>query len=212
MKITDVLVLSPHPDDAVLGAGAYIYDLIQKGITVHYWLFSGCNDTLEGTDFRQDAIIREDALACQTLGIERKDCQFYDLQNMNLAHDRQNILQAIYSIREGIDLIIAPHPNDTHQDHQTVAQEAIRAVNKAPISLLQYPVTGSTIDFNPNYYHSMSIDAMKAKMKAIDCYKTQRELRHWWDSTVIWSAMGYYGIAIGKTNAEAFTLYKGIEQ
>jgi len=210
VRFREALVLSPHTDDAITGAGVLMYKLVQHGCRVLYRVFCTCDDTLEGTGYPKGTIAREDIAAASVLGVE--DIVQYDFENKHLGNSRQEILDIIYGYRknEKLDLVIAPYVGDFHQDHQTVAEEALRASTRHPVTILQYPVIGTSKDFNPNLYIPVSHEEADLKIKAISCYETQLKFRgNWFNLENFWAEMRSRGVYINARFAEAFILVKG---
>ena len=76
--------------------------------------------------------------------------------------------------------------------------------------MLQYPVIGTSKDFNPNLFVPLSKEEVDAKMRAIACYKTQFKLRgNWFDETTFLSDLKTNGVYISAEYAEAFVQVKG---
>lgn len=212
MKISarKALVLSPHTDDAIIGAGVLLHKLSKQGCRLIYRVFTKCDDTLEGTKYPKGTIEKEDREACKKLGIS--DIIHYDFENRHLEDSRQDILDIIYKFRreDELDLVIAPYVGDFHQDHQTIAHEALRASTRHQVSVLQYPVIGTSKDFNPNVYVPLSEEEAKIKIDAISSYKTQFELRNgWFNLENFWADLRSNGVYINSRYAEAFILVKG---
>jgi LmbE family N-acetylglucosaminyl deacetylase len=212
MKIQarEVLVLSPHTDDAIIGAGGLIYKLAKQGSKITYHAFTMCDDTLVGTEFKKGEIAREDKRAAEVLGIS--DVVHHDFENKRLQDSRQEILDIIYEFRNNrnLDLVIAPYEGDFHQDHSTVAQEALRASTRHQVTVLQYPVIGTSKDFNPNLFVPMTQEDVDVKVRAISCYKTQFQLRsNWFNPTTFIALLQTNGVYINTKYAEAFIQVKG---
>ncbi len=210
VSVRKALVLSPHTDDAVVGAGVLLHKLSLQGTEIIYRAFSKCDDTLVGTQYPKGTIVKEDIEACKKLGI--KDIIHYDFENKNLQKSRQEILDILYKFRteDKLDLVIAPYVGDFHQDHQTVAQEALRASTRHPVSVIQYPVIGTSKDFNPNLYIPVTEEEAELKIDAISSYKTQFTLRNgWFNLDNFWADLRSKGVYINAKYAEAFILVKG---
>ena len=209
VNIRKALVLSPHTDDAIIGAGALLYKLCKQGCNIAYRVFSTCDDTLVGTEFEKGEIAREDRRAAETLGI--KDIVHFDYENMHLQKSRQEILNLIYEYRKDndLELIIAPFEGDFHQDHKTVAAEALRASTRHQVTVIQYPVLGTSKDFNPNVFVPVTQDEVDKKMEAIHCYRTQFKLRNWYNPGNFVAEMRTNGVFINTEYAEAFVQVKG---
>lgn len=210
VQVRKALILSPHTDDAFIGAGGLVHKLANQGCELFYHAFTTCDDTLKGTEFQQGEIAREDREAAKILGVS--NITHHDFTNKKLYKDRQEILDIIYKYRNDkeLDLVIAPYEGDFHQDHMTVAKEALRASTRHRVTVIQYPVIGTSKDFNPNLIVPLTQEDVDAKMKAISCYKTQFKLRNsWFDTSTFTAELRTNGVYINTEYAEAFVQVKG---
>ncbi|MFQ5833391.1 MAG: PIG-L deacetylase family protein [Candidatus Thorarchaeota archaeon] len=210
VSVKKALVVSPHTDDAILGAGGFIYKLAKHGAHIDYMVFTTCGDSLIGTEFPNGQLAKEDRKAASFLGASR--IIYHDFENKHLQKSRQEILDLMYPYRNDpqLDLVLAPYPGDIHQDHRTVAEEAVRAFTRNHVSLLQYPILGTCKDFNPNLYIPLSEEEADTKIKALSEYKTQMKLRGtWFNPDRFWASLKHDGVYVNTSFAEAFMLAKG---
>jgi N-acetylglucosamine malate deacetylase 1 len=123
-----ILVLAPHTDDGEFGCGGTIHKLIHEGYEVHYVAFSACEQSVLA-EFPKDILITEVQAATKILGILPANLHLlrYEVRTFNFR--RQEILDDMIRLRNDIqpDLVFMPSINDIHQDHATIANEAIRA-------------------------------------------------------------------------------------
>ena len=120
-----VLVLAPHIDDESIGCGATIARFVEEGHKVRVVAFSkAVISLLDG--FTEEDVTKEFFLAVKKLGclghILNYPTRDFDLH-------RQDILDTMITLRGewAPDLVICPAMTDRHQDHQIIAQEAVRA-------------------------------------------------------------------------------------
>jgi LmbE family N-acetylglucosaminyl deacetylase len=204
------LILSPHTDDAVIGAGGLMQKLAKQDCQIVHIVFSICDDTLVGTKYPKGRIAEEDRKAVTLLGAT--EIIHHNFENKHLHRSRQEILDAIYPYRKDpeLDLVIAPYPGDIHQDHRTVAEEAVRAFGRDQTTLLQYPIIGTCKDFDPNLFIPLSREEADKKMEALSLYKTQFELRNgWFNLDNFRSQLRVDGVYTNTEFAEAFVQFKG---
>jgi LmbE family N-acetylglucosaminyl deacetylase len=135
-----ILLLSPHTDDGELGCGATISKLIRQGKQVYYAAFSACEQSVL-PNFPKDILISEVKAATATLGIPSENLKLfrYDVRTFN--YHRQAILDDLIKLRETIqpDTVLIPSVNDIHQDHKTMAEEALRAFKFVNIFSYELP-------------------------------------------------------------------------
>lgn len=204
------LILSPHTDDAVIGAGGLIQKLAKDGCHIVHMVFSVCDDTLIGTKYPKGQIAEEDRKAVTLLGAT--EIIHHDFENKHLHKSRQEILDAIYPYRNDSDLelVVASYTGDIHQDHRTVAEEAVRAFGRNHATLLQYQIMGTCKDFDPNLFIPLTREEADKKIEALSLYKTQFELRDgWFNLENFRSQLRVDGVNTNSEFAEAFVQFKG---
>lgn len=191
-----VLVLSPHPDDAEIGAGASIARMTASGVHVHIERFSRCIESL-GAEV-SETLIHEAAEADKVLGTTSTQHN-YPVRSF----ERQAVLDHLIGLREKFnpDLVMVPARGDRHQDHEVVRSEALRAFRKC--TLLGYELLWSNPDFAPTWFTELDADNVAAKVKAVACYRTQAE-RGYTSEAVTRSLLTMRGAQCGQPWAEAF--------
>jgi LmbE family N-acetylglucosaminyl deacetylase len=124
----NVLVLAPHTDDGELGAGGTINKLTSSGSTVTYVAFSTAKESVP-LGFPSDVLKLEVKEATSVLGVKDSNLIIYDFQVRRLNYSRQEILENLIELRKRnfYDLVLIPSLRDIHQDHSTIAAEAVRA-------------------------------------------------------------------------------------
>ena len=144
MSLTDavkrVLVLAPHTDDGEIGAGGTISLLLEKGADVHYAVFSLCEESLD-EKYPRDMLRREQLEAAASLGLPEENVLFFRFPVRKFPDHRQEILEELVKLNASLrpELVLAPSLHDIHQDHSTIANEALRAFKKT--SILGYAYT-----------------------------------------------------------------------
>ena len=153
--MTSILVLSPHTDDAELSCGGMILKALKRKdfnkVTVI--VFSNCENSLKENNMDSMMLRKENERALKHLGLSEKDIIYMNFENRKLFEKRAEILDYLhkYSKLYRVDQVFIPQPNDVHQDHQVVAQEAIRAFRRTNATILGYEIVG-TSEFDPNYF------------------------------------------------------------
>jgi LmbE family N-acetylglucosaminyl deacetylase len=215
-----VLVIAPHPDDEVIGAGGTIVKHVQHGDEVHL-----CVVTKAYVPDWSEEIIkekrREVIAASKILGI--KDITFCDLPTVKLDTIPQKELnKAISDTVNAVkpDIVYTTHKGDLHNDHRLVFEATMVAVRPTPKNfvkrLLSYELPSSTdlappfLDraFMPNVYVEIS-DVLETKIEAMSMYKT--ELREYPNPRSLEGLRIYAkrrGLAIQVEAAEAFMLIR----
>lgn len=191
-----VLVLSPHTDDGELGAGGTIAKLVETGSQLTYFAFSAPRDVL-----REECII-----ALTVLGV--KNYKIFDFQVRYFPTHRQEILELLFDYNEKHkpDLVLTPSPNDLHQDHQTVTNEALRAFKHSTI--LGYELPWNNIVFRENCFIILEERHIHKKIEALWNYKSQISRRHYFDKEYLTGLTRSRGAQIMEKYAEAFEAIK----
>lgn len=164
----NVLVLSPHTDDAEFGCGATISKLLRAGKNVDILCFS---------------YVGEETLKQEWLeslkSFPGQDEQWQGVAHLNnidvryFPNHRQEILDIMISHKGNYDLVLCPSSFDTHQDHEVVRNEAFRAFKNTTI--LGYEMPWNTQNFRTDAFIEVSKDDVKTKWDAIKEYKSQSE-------------------------------------
>lgn len=205
-NISRVLVLAPHTDDGEFGCGGTIARLINEGVEVHYIAFSACEQSVL-PQFPSDILITEVKEATGVLGIKNENLHLlkYDVRTFN--YNRQAILDDIITFRNTInpDLVFIPSVNDIHQDHATIANEAIRAFKFC--NILCYEMPWNNFNFATTSFILLSEENIERKIEALKKYKSQ-EHRPYANEDFIRSLASVRGVQVGQKYAEVFEVIR----
>jgi LmbE family N-acetylglucosaminyl deacetylase len=134
-----VVVVAPHPDDEVLGAGGTIASLATRGTRV---FLVAVTDGEASAPERAEELRRvrplESARAAATLGATP-----YVTYSLRLPDGRvraENVEAALVSLLEPSDLVLAPWAHDGHPDHDQVGMAAELVCQRVGASFLAYLV------------------------------------------------------------------------
>lgn len=201
-----VIILAPHTDDAEIGCGATIHKLIESKCEVHVFAFSSCDESLP-PEFAPGTLINEMQLALQSLGVINFSTFNYPVRNF--AAHRQSILDDLIKIRDMImpDAIFIPALNDVHQDHFTVANEAVRAFKNTNIFCYEMP--WNNLSFKTTAFMELSEINIQKKHAALCFYKSQQH-RQAFKNDFIRSLAIVRGTQIGRQYAEVFEVIRTI--
>ena len=197
-----VLVLAPHTDDGELGAGGTVARLLEEGAEVWYAVFSTCEESVpEG--FEKDVLRYEQLAAAARLGVPEDHVRFFAFPVRKFPAFRQEILEEMVKLNReiGPDLVFAPSLHDVHQDHHTVAEEAVRAFKKT--SILGYEEPWNDLSFDNQVYVTLEERHVRAKLNAIGCYSSQKH-RPYAAEDYIFGLARCRGVQISREYAEVF--------
>ena len=132
---------------------ALVAKLIEQGKEVFYVAFSACEQSVL-PQFPKDILITEVKAATSTLGISEDHLilKRFDVRTFN--YHRQEILDILIQLREEIkpDTVLIPSLNDIHQDHKTIAEEALRAFKFINVLSYELPWNNLVENFGTQSY------------------------------------------------------------
>ena len=105
------------------------------------------------------------------------------------------------------DIVFLPSINDTHQDHQTIAQEGFRAFKR--ITMLGYEVPWNNLDFRTSCFLGLSEVDLNKKIHAVGMYESQKH-RGYASAEFIRSLALTRGVQIGRPYTETFEVVRWV--
>ncbi len=181
------LFVVAHPDDEILGAGAFIYDAVKRGDEVAVFLFNTCDTTRYEEDF--SLILKDLQKSHSIVGISKcYPCKYLD-SNFHNADHRQMVQDVETAIRDfQPDNIFTQSPGDVNTDHYWTAATCMEAFylfqrgreQIHPISGLYLMEVQSSTDwalnpaikvFKPNTFVPVTEEAVEAKISALEAYE-----------------------------------------
>jgi N-acetylglucosamine malate deacetylase 1 len=203
-----ILVLAPHTDDGEFGCGGSIARFIEEGKEVYYVAFSTAEKSVpEG--WPKNILETEVREATKRIGIPSSNLIIYKYEVRKLNYVRQEILEELVKIKKELkpNLAFIPSQNDLHQDHQTVATEAVRAYKQ--VSILGYELPWNTITFHTQGFIKLTEDHLKKKIHALQAYNSQRG-KAYAQEEFIRSWAKTRGTQIGTQFAESFEITRWV--
>lgn len=205
-KVETVLVLAPHTDDGEFGCGGAIARYVSEGVRVIYVAFSAAEQSVL-PHLPKDILRIEVKRATAALGIADEDCIVLDFEVRRFPELRQRILDKMIELNRDYnpDVVFLPSVNDTHQDHQTIAQEGFRAFKRT--TMLGYEVPWNNLDFRTSSFFALSEEQLETKIKAVQMYQSQAH-RSYANPEFIRSLALTRGVQIGTKYAETFEVVR----
>jgi LmbE family N-acetylglucosaminyl deacetylase len=203
MDINKVLVLSPHTDDAELGAGGTIARFLSEGKDVYYVAFSGCESSIP-KGLPQDTLRKECKNAMAVLGIQPNKVTIMDYQVRTFPEHRQEILERLIKLKRELEprLVLIPSSQDMHQDHAVIYWEALRAFKKEA-SLWGYEQPWNNLSFTAHIFVKLSSEHLQRKVNALKQYKSQSQ-RSYMSEKNLEALISVRGSQLDVPYAEAF--------
>lgn len=200
-----VLVLAPHTDDGELGAGGAISRLIRSNSEITYVAFSTAEESVP-IGFPKDILKTEVRNATKRLGIQEENLIILNYPVRKLNYHRQEILEELIELRKKeFDIVFIPCLNDIHQDHSTIALEALRAFKNTTI--LGYELIWNNLSFNTTCFIELEKRDIINKINALQEYKSQ-DKRDYMSEEFIFSLAKARGVQSGRKYAEAFEVIR----
>jgi N-acetylglucosamine malate deacetylase 1 len=184
------LVVAPHADDEVLGAGGLIALLVERGwhVEVAFATVCGYESTQRGDRSDTTTRVREMEAAARVLGVAHTEV-WPDGEAYHLKIDTVPSTHLIAFVEHSVrrlrpDLVVMPCRGHYHQDHRALARACIAALRPAPPSksplvptVLAYGHTGFAwggreCGFEPTIFVDVTT-VMAKKLCALRCYATQ---------------------------------------
>jgi LmbE family N-acetylglucosaminyl deacetylase len=225
-----ILVIAPHADDESLGMGGAIARYVKSGAEVHVALMTGHgadgpHPFIRKADF--DAVRREFDAALDVLGVTHRHVR--DLPAVMLDSAPTHQINAV--ARELIERVrphalYLPFAYDLHRDHRELFYAfMVQARGYLPLGgaieeVWCYETPSETHlappslepAFAPNRHVDIS-DFLETKLRAIDCYASQRQAPPLPRSHAAITALAQLrGSQIGVAAAEAFVLIRKIDR
>jgi LmbE family N-acetylglucosaminyl deacetylase len=200
------LVLAPHTDDGELGCGGTMARLVEGGCDVRYVAFSIATRSLPA-GFEPDTLAREVRQATAELGVRDDALTVHDFDVRTFPERRQDILELLVALWDEWrpDIVFQPSHHDVHQDHQTIAQEGLRAFKRTTI--FGYEIPWNNFDFSYGAYVALEKHHIERKVAALACYASQQH-RRYADPEYVWNLARVHGVNVNRDYAECFQVYR----
>ncbi|MDY6836311.1 MAG: PIG-L deacetylase family protein [Chloroflexota bacterium] len=197
------LFLSPHTDDAELGAGGTIAKMAET-TEVHVVAFSDASDTQHRT-VPSDTLKKETMKAMRILGIDQENISILSYRTRHFWSSRQEILDSIINLRDRIrpNIIFAPSTHDKHQDHQVIVNEVLRAFKGSSTTILGYEQPWNNFSFESTCFIKLDESHVDKKVRALEMYTSQSH-RPYLNEEFIRGLASVRGTQMGGGYAEAF--------
>lgn len=182
----NILILSPHADDEILGCGGLISKFSREKYSINVLILTNANiGAPEIFPPKEIKKIRNEAKMANKF-IGTKKLFFENLPAINLNnYPLYKIINIIdkYILNINPEIVLIPSANDIHNDHKIVFKAAKVSMRPNKLSnlkkILSYEVVSETEwnedgkSFNPNYFVCLKKSDINNKIKAFLKYKSQ---------------------------------------
>jgi len=201
-----LLILTPHFDDAEIGAGATLARFCREGKNIYHASFSMCEESLP-KDLPKDISSKEIIKAGGKLGIPSSNIKIFNYPVRFFPKNRQQILEDIIQLKTQInpDLVLIPCSSDIHQDHKVIYEEGVRAFKNTTI--LGYEMPWNNLEINNRCFIKVTAEDLNKKVNAIMEYKSQH-FRGYINEEYIKSLSIVRGTQVSSNLAETFEVIR----
>lgn len=196
-----ILFLGAHPDDIELGCGAFIAEISGKA-NLYCMTFS---DNQKNPELQH--LVPEHQHSMQVLGLAEGQVELGTFETRRFPDARQEILEKMLELRRRLhpEVVFVHTPQDIHQDHITVTQEALRAFRGTTV--LGFDVLRSSYGFFPHFLVEVSPESLEKKIAALMQYTTYAN-RYYFSPEVIRSTAIRHGALAERPYAEGFDIIR----
>ncbi|MCU1363507.1 MAG: hypothetical protein JWM55_1335 [Acidimicrobiaceae bacterium] len=144
-RVRRLVVIAPHPDDEVLGAGGLIETALREGVLVEVVSVTDGESSHPNSQIAREIDIaairrRESELALRRLGWDQPLITFLGLPDGDVASHRRELDDALEDLLLPDDLCVAPWRRDGHPDHDACGESALCASARVAAKSLGYLV------------------------------------------------------------------------
>lgn len=198
-----LLTVGAHPDDIEIGAGGTLLDLASSHlkISARYVVMTG------STERRIEA----GNAARAFLPVDDLTVELHDLPEGRIPAEWAQVKEALENIARDFspDVILAPSPQDAHQDHRTIG-EIIPTVFRNSL-YLAYEIPKWDGDLvRPTVYCPLSAEIAQRKVELLHKSFPSQHGRDWWDDEVFLGLARLRGMECRALYAEAFACTKSV--
>jgi len=198
-----VLAIGAHPDDIEYGAGGSIAQHVAAGHNVTFLMMTlGEQGGASGTARKKEAQNSAKVLGVRSVrfGGFKDTAVDVGIQSISVIAE---VVRAIQPFRMYI-----PFPRDPHQDHRNTALASISA-SRGAAQVLAYESPQGVSDFKPEYFVPIG-DAIGTKLKALKCFRSQRQ-KDYLKRSAIEGLARFRGFQVRTDYAEAFEIIRFVE-
>ena len=196
-----VLVLAPHTDDGEFGCGGTMARLVEAG---RRGALRSPSRSRRARCRRASRPTRSPARCARrppSSGSAEDQLRVHDFDVRTFPERRQDILELLVGLWEELkpDAVFQPSHHDVHQDHQTIAQEGLRAFKRTTV--LGYEIPWNNFDFSYGAYVALEQRHLERKVAALAKYASQQH-RRYANPEYVWNLARVHGINVNREYAE----------
>jgi LmbE family N-acetylglucosaminyl deacetylase len=200
-----VVALGAHPDDVEIGCGGTLLRLAQRwpGLPVTVVLLTGTPERQAEARAACDLF-----LAGCTVSLHTSDLPDGRLPAAwGTVKQRLEDVAALVAAQGGADLVLAPRPDDAHQDHRLVAELVPTVWRDALVLGYEIPKWDGDLG-RPQLYVPLPEEVAREKVRLLGKAYPSQAARDWWDEETFLGLARLRGVECRARYAEAFTVSK----
>ncbi len=194
----EVLCLGAHCDDIEIGVGGTLLTLARRPGT-----------TVRGVVLTSSAARAEEARHALPRFVPGAEVEVHDLPDGRLPAHWDAVKQTLEDVasRTSAHLVLAPRPDDAHQDHRLVGRLATTVWRDALV--LHYEIPKWDGDLGPmTHYVRLEEETARRKVALLHESFPSQLARDWWDDEMFLGLMRLRGMESRARYAEAFRCTK----
>jgi LmbE family N-acetylglucosaminyl deacetylase len=189
-----VVALGAHPDDIEIGCGGTLLRLAERpGTSVHGLVLTGAEERVQ------------EAHAALPRFVPGATVVVTGLRDGRLPASWDAVKQAMEDTAAEVpaDLVLAPRPDDAHQDHRLVGGLATTVWRDATVLYYELPKWDG--DFSaPSVFVGLSRETAHRKVTLLNESFPSQKAHDWWDDEMFLGLMRLRGMECRRPYAEAF--------
>jgi len=174
-----LVVVSPHPDDEVLGAGGLMHTWSSRGLPVTVVSVTDGEAAFENSGSLGALRQAELRAALRKLSPSHIDVLRLGLPDGRVADHRNKLRNSLADLLTGADHVVAPYEADGHPDHEAVGSVCREISASLNADLVRYPIWrwhhGEIECLKAAQWGSFALSpqARRAKSQAVQCFQSQ---------------------------------------
>ena len=174
-----LLIVSPHPDDEVLGAGGLIYSATRAGVRVIVLSVTDGEAAYPDWSGLDRVRQREVKDALRILAPKNIAINHLQIPDGCIGENGLMLFDAIDRMVSRNTLLVAPFERDGHPDHEAAGDICVRVAQLRSVPLWRYPVWtwhhSVPHDLAGHVWGRLPLDAtaIDAKAQALRCFRSQ---------------------------------------
>jgi LmbE family N-acetylglucosaminyl deacetylase len=176
-----VVILAPHPDDEILGAGGYLAACARQNLSIT--VVAATDGEAAYADFEDLAGIRrrEQEAALAAVGVDSTQIHRLGLPDGKVSMYEAELYRRLIPLLDEQTVLLTPWQKEPHPDHEACGRAAIRAAAATRTQLVSYffwawhhCATAQILELNPHRFE-LDDQLCQVKARALGEYRSQLE-------------------------------------